>query len=92
MTNAINKPGIPVRKSSGDKEYTFMCTVIPNSEILVLMDRIRLGAKQLLAASRPLPEPLRLIPAEVVAPQEQHAPQAAPVERKPTSRKVLTIQ
>lgn len=95
MTNAINKPGIPVRKSSGDKEYTFMCTVIPNSEILVLMDRIRLGAKQLLAASRPLPQPLQLIPAEVVAPVApavQPVPQAAPAERKPTARRVLTIQ
>jgi hypothetical protein len=93
MRNSLDRPGIPMRRSTEKKEYTFMCTVIPNSEILVLMDRIRLGAKQMLATSRRLPEPLRLIPAEVPEVTQQAAPQqAAPAERKPTARKVLTIQ
>lgn len=93
MMNSLDRPGIPTRRSTEKKEYTFMCTVIPNSEILVLMDRIRLGAKQMLAASRPLPEPLRLMPAEVPEVTQQAAPQQpAPAERKPTARRVLTIQ
>lgn len=93
MMNSLNRPGIPTRRSTGKKEFNFMCTVIPNSEILALMDRIRLGAKQMLATSRRLPEPLRHIPAEVAEPAAtQPTAPAAPAERKPTVRRVLTIQ
>lgn len=93
MMNRNDRPSIPKRISTDKREYTFMCTVIPNSEILALMDKIRLGAKQMLATSRRLPEPLRLIPAEVPEVTQQAVPQqAAPSERKPTARRVFTIQ
>ncbi len=93
MMNSNDRPTIPKRSSTEKREYTFMCTVIPNTEILALMDKIRLGAKQMLANSRRLPGPLRLIPAEVPEVIQQAVPQqAAPAERKPTARKVLTIQ
>lgn len=93
QTNSFDRPSIPVRRSTGDREFFFMCTVIPTTEILTLMDRIRLGAKQLQANSRPVPAPLRLIPEERVAAPAVQAPAAqAPAPQKPTTRRVLTIQ
>jgi hypothetical protein len=57
-----SRPVLPVRKSTGDTEMYFACTVIPGSEILNLLDRVHDGAEEMRARGEKLPEPLKQVP------------------------------
>lgn len=57
-----SRPVLPVRKSTGDTEMYFSCTVIPGVEILDLLTRVEAGAEQMRASGEQLPEPLRQVP------------------------------
>lgn len=58
-----SRPVLPVRKSSGETEMYFACTVIPGAEILDLLTRVEAGAEQMRANGEQMPAPLRQVPA-----------------------------
>ncbi len=58
-----SRPVLPVRKSTGDTEMYFACTVIPGVEIIDLLTRVEASAEQMRASGEQMPDPLRQGPA-----------------------------